>query len=270
MGRQAIMEYVIAIPSYKRATLLKQKTLALLERFNVQKDKIHIFVANQKELEDYSDEIHGYNIIVAEKGLVLARRFYNRYFPKDMRILNLDDDCAELKQKTPDGKLEDFSASFDSLVETGFGICEKQGARLWGINPVANGFFMADTATVGLRYICGNVHGSYAGDSVMLGEDRSLESSGEDFLTTLRSFIKYGSVVRIDWVCPTTKYFANGGIDAELKDNGIMTRQIDHTARLTEIVGRYPDLATLVTKAGGVTNIRLKTITYSKLPRTYV
>ena len=264
------MEYVIAIPSYKRASLLKQKTLALLERFNVQKDKIHIFVADQKELENYSDEIHGYKIIVAEKGLVLARRFYNQYFPKDTRILNLDDDCAELKQRTPDAKLEDYRASFDSLVETGFGICEKQGARLWGINPVANGFFMADTATVGLRYICGNVHGSYAGDSVISGDDRNLESSGEDFLTTLRSFIKYGSVVRLDWICPTTKYFANGGIDAELKDKGIMTRQIDHAARLAEIVARYPDLATLVTKSGGVTNIRLKTITYCKLPKTHV
>lgn len=263
------MDYVIAIPSYKRATLLKQKTLALLERFGVQKDKIYIFVADQRELEDYSNEINGYNIIEAEKGLVLARRFYNQYFPKNTRILNLDDDCAELKQRTPDAKLDDYRGSFDSLVETGFGICEKQGARLWGINPVANGFFMADTVTVGLRYICGNVHGSYAGDSVISGEDRNLESSGEDFLTTLRSFVKYGSVVRLDWICPTTKYFAHGGIDAELKDKGIMTRQIDHAARLAEIVARYPDLATLVTKAGGVTNIRLKTITYCKLPKTH-
>lgn len=263
------MDYVVAIPSYKRALLLKHKTLALLERFNVDKDKVFIFVADQQELESYSSEINDYKIIVAEKGLVLARRFYNQYFAEGTKILNLDDDCSDLKQRTPEDKLEDYNGSLDELVELGFKVCEDNGARLWGINPVANGFFMSDTTTIGLRYICGNVHGSYAGDPVISGKDRNLESSGEDFLTTLRSFVRYGAVVRIDWVCPVTKYFADGGIDAELKDNGIMERQKDHAARLSEIVDIYPELATLVTKAGGVTNIRLKTLTYGKVPRTY-
>lgn len=262
------MEYQIAIPSYKRAELLKQKTIALLERYNVDKSKITVFVANEQEAETYKEALPDYKIVVAVKGLLAARVFYNNYYPKDTRILNLDDDMAELKQRNSADKLENYVGAFDDIVKLGFSICEQEGARLWGINPVSNGFFMKDCVTVGLRYICGNFHGSYAGDEVVTGADRAnKESSGEDFETTLRSFVRYGSVVRIEYLCPTTKYFASGGIDAELKDNGIPDRQTDHKAALFDIAARFPDLATIVEKAGGITNIRLKTVTYAKIPR---
>ena len=262
------MDYVIAIPSYKRAELLKQKTLALLERYNIDKSRITIFVANDEELKDYSRVVGDYNIVVAVKGLLLARQFYNRYYDEGTPILNLDDDIAELKQRTPDDKLENFTGSLDKLVETGFNICRENDARLWGVNPVSNGFFMKDCVTVGLRYICGNFHGSYAGDTVITGADRAnKESSGEDFETTLRSFVRYGAVVRIEYVCPTTKYFASGGIDAELKDCGIKDRQTDHKEKLYDIAARFPDLATITMKANDIVNIRLKSITYKKIPR---
>lgn len=269
MGREAIVDYVIAIPSYKRAEILKDKTLAFLERYNVSPEKIFIFVANQEEHDTYRAVIDSkYKIIVAEKGLVQARVFYNNYFPKDTPILNLDDDLAELKQRTAQDKLETYNGTLDALVEQAFDICEKHGLKLWGINPVSNGFFMKDTITIGLRYICGNFHGSYAGDPALVAEDRAhKDSSGEDFETTLRSFVLHGAVVRFDWVCSVTKYFAQGGIDAELKDNGISDRQTDHKAALYDIQARFPDLATIVTKAGNITNIRLKNLTYIKIKR---
>lgn len=262
------MDYQIAIPSYKRADLLKHKTIALLERYNVDKSKITVFVANEEEAAVYKEALPDYKIVVAIKGLVSARVFYNNYYPKDTPILNLDDDMAELKQRNAADKLENYDGDFDDIVKLGFSICEQEGARLWGINPVSNGFFMSDYITVGLRYICGNFHGSYAGDPVLTGEDRvHKESSGEDFETTLRSFVRYGSVVRIEYLCPTTKYFASGGIDAELKDNGIPDRQTDHKAALYDIAARFPELAQIRVKAGDITNIRLKSITYLKIPR---
>lgn len=262
------MDYQIAIPSYKRSELLKQKTIALLERYKVDKSKITVFVANEQEAAIYREALPDYQIVVAVKGLVSARVFYNNYYAKDTRILNLDDDMAELKQRNAADKLENYVGDFDDIVKLGFSICEQEGARLWGINPVSNGFFMSDCVTVGLRYICGNFHGSYAGDVVLVGEDRvHKESSGEDFETTLRSFVRYGSVVRIEYLCPTTKYFASGGIDAELKDNGIPDRQTDHKAALYDIAARFPELAQIRVKAGDITNIRLKSITYSKIPR---
>ena len=263
------MEYQIAIPSYARAELLKTQTLAFLERHNVNPDKVTIFVASEDEHQRYTNVLgNKWRIITACIGKVNAQRFYHSYYPAGTPLLNLDDDTSMLKQRTVDGKLEEFTGSIDALVERGFDICKQEGAKMWGINPVENGFFMSDVITVGLRYICGNFYGNYAGDKAIVGSDRKYaESSGDDFETSLRSFIQNGSVVRFEYLCPKTKYFAQGGIDAELKSKGISDRQIDHAESLANIVSRYPELSSLTTKAKGITNIRLKAITYKKIPR---
>ena len=43
------MDYKIAIPSYKRAETIKNKTLKLLMDHNIDKNKITIFVADNDE-----------------------------------------------------------------------------------------------------------------------------------------------------------------------------------------------------------------------------
>jgi hypothetical protein len=265
------MDYQIAIPSYSRAELLKHQTIAFLERYNVDPARVTVFVANEEESNKYRYALgNKYKIVIGLLGKVNQQRFYHDYYPKGTPLLNLDDDTVTLRQRTADGKLEDFNGSIDELVKTGFDICKQEGAKMWGINPVENGFFMSDSVTVGLRYICGNFYGNYAGDLAIMGKDRIYaESSGDDFETTLRSFIQNGSVVRFEYICPKTKYFAAGGIDAELKQQGINNRQDEHSIALANIVSRYPELATLTTKAGGVTNIRLKTITYKKIPKAH-
>lgn len=266
------MDYQIAIPSYARAELLRDKTLAWLQRHNVDKNRITVFVANEQENAKYRSVLGSeYNIVTGVIGKVNQQRFYHNYYPKGTPLLNLDDDTVKLRERTPEGKLQDWNGSVDELVAKGFALCGEAGAKMWGINPVENGFFMSDFVTVGLRYICGNVYGNYAGDVAIMGKDRVYaESSGDDFETTLRSFIQNGSVVRFEYLCPTTKYFAAGGIDAELKERGISDRQTDHKKALQNIVSRYPELSKLTEKAGGVTNIRLKTITYNKIPKANI
>jgi hypothetical protein len=262
------MDYQIAIPSYKRADLLKKATLATLVRYGADKDRITIFVANEEQAEQYRAVVGDYRIIVAEVGLLNARRFYHNYYPLGTPLLNLDDDVYDIKQRNNQDKLEVYSGTIDDLVELGFNLCEQSGAKLWGINPVGNGYFMKDWSVVGLRYICGNFHGNYAGDTAVVGLDRpSNLSSGEDYETTIRSFLANGAVVRIEWLTPTTKYFAAGGIDAEVKDKGIEDRQIEHTKELQAIIERYPHLASPQVKSGGIFNVRLKTMTFDKVPR---
>ena len=41
--------YKVAIPSYKRATTLRDKTLKILQEHKIPPSKIHIFVADKKE-----------------------------------------------------------------------------------------------------------------------------------------------------------------------------------------------------------------------------
>ena len=45
--------YKVAIPSYKRATTLRDKTLKVLQEHKISPSKIHIFVADKKQKKEY-------------------------------------------------------------------------------------------------------------------------------------------------------------------------------------------------------------------------
>lgn len=262
------MDYQIAVPSYKRPHFLVSQTIQTLKGLGSDLSNVTVFVANPEEKAIYTAASQtvglSLNIVVGVPGLLAQRVWYNtQYYSSDTKILNLDDDIAGLFQKTPDNKVVPYSGTLDEMVRAGFETCDEHGARLWGIAAALNGYFLKNTTTVGLRYVCGIFHGSYAGDDVLCGGDRVQESSGEDFETTLRSFKKYGKVVRLDGYAPKTKYFAEGGIQAEI--GGKSERDADHSRALESIASRYPDLAKTYTKAGGVTNIRLKVITEAKI-----
>jgi hypothetical protein len=262
------MDYAVAIPSYKRADTLKTHTLATLERHGVRPERITIFLANAEEEVAYRKVIPAYyKIVVAKPGKFNAVKWYNtEHYPQGTMLLNIDDDITRLDRMTADGKLTPFTGKIETLVRMGFDLCDRYGTTLWGINPVANGFYMNPNNTIGLRFICGNFYGSYAGDYVITNSKRRQFTSGDDFETTIQAFIQNGSVVRLDWIAPMTKMFAPGGIDAELKDNGIQDRQTDNTQALLQIANKYPDLVRVVTKAGGITSLRLKVITVAKEP----
>jgi hypothetical protein len=262
-----MINYQIAIPSYKRPTRLLTETLAMLKRADCDFRRVTVFVANRSEQHLYKTALEALQldlpVVVSEPGLINARVWYNlHHYEQGTPILNLDDDIAGLYVK--DGNaLQPYTGSLDRLVEKAFKVCEKTGARLWGINPAANGMFLKPTITVGLRYICGIFHGSYAGDPALCGPDRVRQSSGEDFETTLRSYKLYKGVVRVDGYAPKTKYFAEGGIMAEL--GGKAERERDHKAQLQHIVDRFPAYSRLYEKSGGVTNIKLRNLTHGKI-----
>jgi hypothetical protein len=261
------MDYRIVIPSYQRPETCQSQSINTLLRLGADPSQIDVWVADNEQRDLYtatlSKEI---NILVAEKGLDNARRIYHQHYTEGTPLLNVDDDLLDLVEKDGD-KLVPLSVTLEAVTTTGFEIANAVGARLWGVNAVANGFFMGDTISVGLRYICGNFFGSYAGDPVYTGAREVPGSSGEDFLNTLRSYTRYGNVVRLDYLATKTKFFAAGGIDAELKTEGIAERQDDHAAALNKIANAYPNLAKTYTKSGGITNLRLKTITEHKIGR---
>ena len=257
------MEYQVAIPSYKRPELLKIATLAMLAKYGASSKLVTVFLANDEEYQDYRRVLpKEYEIVKAVPGLLRARQFYHSYYDEGTPLLNLDDDIRDLKVK--DGSaLAEYTGEFDGLVEDGFRLAKKYRAKMWGVNPANNGFYLKDEVTVGLRLMCGIFHGNYAGDRAVTGSDRPTDnSSAEDFETTLRSFLMNGSVVRLEWITPITKFFAPGGMTAEVED-----RQAENTSAIYEVAGRYPDLASVKYKAGGIASIRLKAKTYAREPR---
>ena len=257
----------IAIMSYARPELLARLTIPTLDRHHADHDKIIVFVADQEQAEIYRQHVPDtIKIDITALGHFTSIREAHTRYPKDTRLLTLDDDIAAIEMKDGD-KLATFDGTIDDLATTGFDLCERYGSRMWGIYPVRNAFYMADQAVVGLRYIVGCLWGTYAQDVAVMTDNRLTMSSGNDFETTLQSYRHHGSVTRLDYITVHTKYFADGGIDAELKQRGIDNRQTDHSKVLRRIAQRHAPLARIYEKADGVVNIRLKSVTHRRIPR---
>lgn len=205
-------DWILAIPSYNRVNTLKEKTLSVLQEYKISPSKIYIFVANEEQKKLYEEGIpkECYNkIIVGVKGLAEVRNFIFQYFPKGKKIVEMDDDIRGLiefdeKQKRHERKLK----SLEKLIERGFEECKKTGARLWGVYPSANGFFMKNTVSTDLKFIIGSFWGC-----INPGEEIQLPFGGEkeDYQRTLLFWEADKAVVRLNFVSPKTAYYSEPG-----------------------------------------------------------
>lgn len=261
------MHYEIAIASYKREDVLREATLDTLIRNDIDLDRVTVWCADDEQVESYravlGDLVEVRRAVI---GAFAAKRFYHRQYPEGTRIVGLDDDVYDVQQKQGD-KLKPIDRSLNEIIELGFDICEKTGARLWGMNPVSNGWYLRDHITVGLRYIIGAFHGTYAGNEAVLGHraTEGLHSGADDHETACKSFLRYGAVVRFEYLTPITKYFAPGGIQSRVEELGLERKQT-HAEALSIVAKAYPEIASLYWKANDVPNLRLKPVTHVKIP----
>lgn len=261
------MHYEIAIPSYKRVDVLNKATLATLVRLGADLSRVTVWTANDEQRKVYEAGLKPkVRVRTALPGVMAARQHYHSAYKVGTPILNLDDDVYGLRQKDGD-KLKEPDMTLDEIVKLAFRVCEKTGARIWGINPVTNGWFMRDEIRVGLWFICAIFYGSYAGDKEMLGERVTDPSttSVEDFEMSIKSYVAHGANVRLDYLTPTTKYFAAGGIKESLAERGI-DRKEEHLRQCQTLEAAYPDYCAVRMKAGDVPIVRLKNVTHMRIP----
>lgn len=246
------MSYVVAIPSYKRAETLRDKTLATLQYNKISPKKIYIFVADAEEKKIYENVLspNSYNkLIVGILGIGNIHNFITEYFPIGKEIFKIDDDIKSFKKINTEKKLEIIS-NLDKLIKDGFKLSKETGYRLWGFYPVANGFFMKDRIETNLHLITSTACGI-----INPGID-VLKLTLNDKEDSQRSIIMYlldGGVIRFDNICYATNYYKEpGGMQVE--------RTKERVLKSAEaIVKSFPDLATLnLTKKSGYAEIRLK------------
>ena len=245
------MNFVIAIPSYKRAKTLRDKTLALLKRKGVPASIIFIFVATAEEKEEYDSVLSpaDYNtLIVGVPGMGNIRNFITSYFPLGQKIMNIDDDISDFKELV-DGKL--VETDMMSAFQAGFTELENKKLRLFGFYPVANAFFMKRKIRYDLRYIVGAVWGIINPGLDVL--TITLDDK-EDYERSIIMYLVDNGIVRFEYYCPITKYYKEPG---GMQNGGRTTERIDRSAR--NLVERYPRLASLnMAKKSGKTEVRLK------------
>lgn len=246
-------DYVVAIPSYKRAEILKEKTLAVLHKYDIEPKRIFIFVADKEEEEIYKKTLpeNQYNkIIVAKKGLHNARNIINDYFPVGQKIVEADDDIRGFIEFDESQKRHEKPlVSLKRVIERGFAEAEKHGAKLWGVYPSANGFFMKDSISTDLKHIVGSFWGQInPGKKVRI----HLQSK-EDYERTLQFWKKDGIVIRMNNVSPQTAYYKTpGGLQLQRTKEKIE----DEVKFLQE---HYPDYIVINPhRKSGFVEIRLK------------
>lgn len=246
----AASEYQVAIPSYRRASTIAQKTLPMLRSGGVDMGRVTVFVCDD-EREEYEPIAAEFAVRLAraEPTLKAARNIIARHYPPDYPVVEVDDDIKRLMRRV-DEKTVETVADLDAVFRRGFEVADKAGARLWGLYPVPNPYFMRDEVTTDLRYIGGGLFGvRFAGDDADLVE---LDDK-EDFERTCRAYLRDGSVVRFgDVTWDTVGYGGDGGMQSYRTPETIA----EGARRMVEL---FPDLCTLnLTKRSGHAEVRLR------------
>ena len=253
------MVYSIVIPSYKRAETCRDKTLALLHKYHIPKQCIHVVVANKEERDIYKSTLdpktYGH-LLIGVPGLSDVRNWIFKHFPKGSNLVCCDDDIKGFIEYDPSKKRHEKElVSLKKVISRGFSECEKSKARLWGVYPSANGFFMKPTVTTDLRFIIGSFWGC-----INPGAEIVLErSEKEDYERTLKFFTKDHCVVRLNFISPKTAYYKEPG--------GMQTRnRLRHQqVAVKALLKKYPDLVKVNTRRkSGFPEIRLAGATRKK------
>lgn len=221
------MEYKIVICSHDRVHTLKKKTLSTLESYNIPKDNIYIFVAESEE-DKYREALEGYHICPGELGLDKQRNAVSRYFGEDECLFCLDDDitgffCRKNNKLVPLGDL-------DTFVRYGFKTAKEEKCSLWSLYPVKNALWLKNTISVGLVFCYGCCFGLINKKDILIQGQLK-----EDYERSLKFWKRDGSVLRINWVCPSQSYKKGKGGLSEYRTED------RERAECEALVSQYPE-----------------------------
>jgi len=255
-SKKLMSGYVVAIPSYNRAELLKTKTLAMLQKGGVDPKRIYVFVANKEEVAIYRqtlDPATYHKLVVGEKGITQQRRFIVRYFAEGQAIVSVDDDVEILQQLSADGEKLRPMTDVDGFFRKAFAELRARDLYLWGVYPTPNPFYMKGQKPVstGLRFVIGLLHGFINRHDSDLRP--SLETAEkEDVHLSILAFIKDGGLLRFNHVSFKTKFKAPGGL-------GKIEQRMEPNKRAAEFLAKtYPQYARIRVRKNGMYEITLR------------
>jgi hypothetical protein len=204
------MNYIVAIPSYKRADTLVKKSLKVLYDECIPPEIIYIFVV-EEEYEAYKlalpEELRD-NIIVGRHSLREQRFFIQEYFPVGQRIVFMDDDISQIKRLG--SSFYDPPEGLSKIFENFFIFSDLKGCKLWGVYPASNYMFMKTKALKGLFYSIGSLYGIVNNKDI-----HAPTCCKEDYYTSIFCYIRDGGIMRFCGLSPVSSYWkGTGGMNA--------------------------------------------------------
>ena len=252
-------DYVVCIPSYKRAETCNEKTLKMLKNNKISASKIYVYVANDEEYKEYLkvlDKKLYHKLVVGIKGLVPQRQFIMEQWKEGQHIVFFDDDVQSIDlsiSKLFKGKTLDY------FFKYAFKECVANKSSIWGVYPVYNPFFREarDETSTCLNYIVGAFYGIINRPKLKSIQLSITKENGqkEDVERTIKYFIEDGIVLRFNRVGFVTKYYGKSGGLGTFED-----RLKPMLEASNKIKAAYPDYGTISTKKTGMTEFKLKKI----------
>lgn len=244
--------YEVAIPSYRRAGTLREKTLPTLARNGVPAARVTVWVADAAEQAEYRRVLDAgtyATVEVAAPTLRAARNHIHRQYPAGSLLLEADDDLSDLYWSADRRTRVPLPGGVPALVADLGERLHREGVSLAGVHPVDNPYFHRPGTTTDLRYIVGALFLLRVERAPWM--DVSLEDK-EDFERTVLHFLAKGAVLRRNDVAFRTRYYKEpGGMQAT------RTEQRVHDSAVA-LHDRYPDLLRLRRSAQGHTEVAFR------------
>ena len=154
------MKFVI--PSLARYSIIKKKTLKLLNDYNISKKDIYVFVV-EEEYDKYKEEIGiDINIVVGERGISEQRAFISSYFNEGEKLVSLDDDISKIYE-LKNNKLIKLESLY-KLCDKAFSILG--GVGMVGVYPTDNPYYMSQSVSTDLKFCIGQMRMFYNTQSI--------------------------------------------------------------------------------------------------------
>jgi hypothetical protein len=135
--------FYFGIPSYKRGH--EQLTLKYLNKLGYHPRQIIISTQTEEDYAEYQRKYGKDCTVIYGQGNCVGDNRNNilQFLEKGVNIVMLDDDIKSL-QKLTNGKLKDIDTKeeLDNFIENAFDYCKVNRARIWGVYPVNNAYFM--------------------------------------------------------------------------------------------------------------------------------
>lgn len=193
--------YNIAIPSHNRSATIGSHILSFLERHNIERKIIYIFV-DESELGNYKHyEKMGYNICIGGKGISTQRMAISDYFPENDFIVSMDDDLKEMYL------LDEPILDLNLFILYCILKLQTLGLTLAGVYPTNNSYFFKHTETTDLRFLIGQFK--------IFRNKRFIERRKyvllEDYENTIKHYDYAGGVLRLNYIGLKANYLTMKG-----------------------------------------------------------
>lgn len=152
--------YQVVVPSYRRADILRGRTLATLRQGGVDMDRVTVFLhADDPERDAYA-ELDVRMVVTDAQGLTAQRAIIAEHYGPDVDLVSADDDLSGV-YRALDSKTLQPMGDVDGWLREAFAFTRSSGLHVWGVSAVANPYFMrpGSVPSTDLKFLIGSFWG---------------------------------------------------------------------------------------------------------------